>query len=415
MLQRKPQPPLILVVGMTGSIHLARWISAIRNGPFRVVVFPSIIQRPVPELQPAKPVSSRSDLKQLASNEIGIVPDDRVAALPQADTDSPGSYPYARPVTRLPLQRMPDPSSLGKIIHALKPDLIHSMELQHGGYLVAECKRRAKASIFTRDFPPWLASSWGSDIFLYKQFGEHRPVLRSLLQSVDGLHSDCERDLDWAQRNGFSGFQFPQMPASMGIDYTSYPKLSSLSKPSERRTIFIKGYHHWAGRGVHILLALHLIAPYLKKYKIVVAHASKPVAALVEKLRSQDGLDISVSPYLPNHADTIARLASARVAIGYGISDGISTTLLEAMSVGTFVIQANTCCGKEWVIPGETGLLVSPHDIAALSRAILLAATNDDLVDGAAQRNRATVEAGWCARTNGPIALEAYQEMISSP
>lgn len=399
--------PVVLVVGFPNSVHTASWINCIRRRGYRIVLFPSVMQKRCLELDPLREVRTRSDLDALKDGEIGLYPKDELDGLTEEEREDPAVYPFVKPAFTIPASLLPKPASLCKAIRAFGPDLIHSLELQHGSYLALEARKE-----YEGNFPPWLASAWGSDIFLYRRFPEHRRLLIRLFKEVDALHSDCARDIEWARKAGFGGFAFPQMPASGGVDFNRFPDLSSLPPPSERKTLLVKGYHHWAGRGLHILLALHLIAPHLRDFSIRVTHCGSAMKDMAEKLAHYDNLDITVDPHLPSHADALARLASARVAIGYGISDGISTTLLEAMAVGTFMIQANTCCGKEWVTNGQTGLIVPPHDTVALSKAILNAIQNDGLVDSAVAVNRRVVEARWNARTNGERIAEGYRTII---
>jgi glycosyltransferase involved in cell wall biosynthesis len=51
--------------------------------------------------------------------------------------------------------------------------------------------------------------------------------------------------------------------------------------------------------------------------------------------------------------------ASARIYMGISLSDGISTSLLEAMAMGAFPIQTSTACVDDWFKPGETGFVIS--------------------------------------------------------
>jgi len=400
--------PVVVVVGFPNSIHVARWINASRRHGFRIVLFPSVLGSPCPELQPFREVRSRADVDAFALGEIGVYPADLITVLTEADMEDSDCYPLAAPATRTPRHLLPHPVALSRAVKAIRPDLVHSMELQHGGYLALDTRRRLGAQ-----FPPWLASSWGSDLFLYRRMGAHRPVLRRLLRSIDALHSDCARDFAWAAAVGFTGIRFPQMPASGGVDFSVFPDPAGLPPPSRRKSIVVKGYHGWSGRGLHILLALHLIAPKLRDFRIVVTHGGRPMADMVARLAAQDGLDISMDPYLGSSAEAVTRLAGARLAVGYGISDGISTTLLEAMAVGAFMIQATTCCGGEWITPGRTGLQVPPHDVVALSEAVLLAATNDELVDDAVVVNRRTVEERWSASTNGALIADGYRAVLA--
>ena len=102
------------------------------------------------------------------------------------------------------------------------------------------------------------------------------------------------------------------------------------------------------------------------------------------------------------------------MVVGCGISDGISTSLLEAMTVGTFCIQADTACGCEWISPGVTGLVVPPHDVAAMSNAILKAVTDDALVDNAVQPTREVIRRRWSAETVCPLVIKGYQSILAA-
>lgn len=94
--------------------------------------------------------------------------------------------------------------------------------------------------------------------------------------------------------------------------------------------------------------------------------------------------------------------------MGMGISDGISTTLLEAMLVGTFPIQSSTACADEWIEHGRSGFIVSPHDTSEVAEALLRAVNEDRLVDEAAEINLRTVRSRWSAEVNGGTAWNLY-------
>jgi glycosyltransferase involved in cell wall biosynthesis len=125
-------------------------------------------------------------------------------------------------------------------------------------------------------------------------------------------------------------------------------------------------------------------------------------------MRAELGLDITAYHFLDDHLDAIDRLAESRAVVGIGISDGISTTLLEAMAVGALPIQSCTACANEWLEHGKSGLIVSPHDTLAIADAIIRAVSDDTLVDEAAKINLRTVESRWSSKINGARVWEIY-------
>jgi len=401
--------PLIMVVCFPVSIHAARWVDLLRHSRFRVVVFPSVLQPYCPDFTRDRLVRSSEDVTALAPGQVGIVDDALIESVALSARERELGYQPMDSAVKVTDTITPSPSSLTDVIEMLQPALLHSMELQHGGYLCLEARKRMGDR-----FPRWLVSNWGSDIYLYRKLPVHQQQLRSLAEHIDVLHSDCDRDHALVRELGFTGPFFPSAAASGGVDLREYPDPSLLPAPSQRRMIMIKGYHGWAGRGLHILLAIHRIAPQLQGFHIRISHTLLPMQQMAEALVREDGLDIQVDPYFPDHASAVQRLAQARVVVGFGISDGISTSLLEAMAVGTFCIQASTACGDEWIVPGETGLIVSPHDVAGLAEAILLAATDDRLVDEAVTRNRETIMRRWDAGNVVDTILRGYEEALTA-
>jgi Glycosyl transferases group 1 len=407
--KRYADSPVVLVVCFPFSIHAARWANLFRDSNFRIVVFPSVIQPRCPEFEPFHEITNFKQVDDLLPGEIGIVSGNLVDVVADSAEDRLRGYKPIRSYAEAVPETTPSPTSLVKLIKAIRPTLLHSLELQHGGYLCLEARRRMGS-----DFPCWLASSWGSDIFLYRKLPEHVPVLRELFQNIDALHSDCARDLDLAVELGFQGYRFPVVSAAGGADLSTYPDPATLPPPSKRNIILVKGNHGWAGRGINILMALHRIAPAIKSYRIRVSHSGRAVQRIVEMLAQEDGLDIGLDPYYPYHSSAIERLAAARFVVATGVSDGIGTTLLEAMAVGTFCIQANTSCACEWVTPGRTALITSPHDVSAIGAAIMKAASDDALVDDAVAINRKTIVQRWSVEVVKPIVIEGYENVIGS-
>jgi glycosyltransferase involved in cell wall biosynthesis len=81
----------------------------------------------------------------------------------------------------------------------------------------------------------------------------------------------------------------------------------------------------------------------------------------------------------------------ARAYVGVSLSDGISTSLLEAMAMGAFPIQTNTSCAEEWIEDGVTGKLIDPNQ-DDVKNSLRQALSNDSLVDQAGVINRQKIE-----------------------
>jgi len=277
------------------------------------------------------------------------------------------------------------PQVLARLIGRLKPDLIHSMEFQHCGYVVLRAKELAKGM-----FPPWLATNWGSDIYYYRNFPNHRLQISRLLRSIDYYSCECMRDIVLAKELGLAAKVLPVMPNTGGFDLEEIGVLRNRHSPSSRRLIMVKGYQHFAGRALTALDALERCGRMLDAFRILVFSASRPVIKVVKKLREHAGRDIHVLPY-SSHQEMLQMFGKARVYLGISVSDAISTSMLEAMALGAFPIQTNTSCCDEWLEDGESGFIVPPDDVSLIADRIQRALTDDALVERAAEINWTTV------------------------
>jgi hypothetical protein len=390
----------ILIVAMHTSVHVARWLRMIQRPDAALLVFPSY----------AADVPLPDDLQYVALSDVSRDLAPGLWMVRAGDVDRRGDalmdrlYAYQRwQHSFLGDATIAAPGRLSECIRRFDPSVVHSMEVQLAGYLCLETARRMRGS-----FPPWILSNWGSDILLFRKLAEHKDRIRRICARIDYYMAECARDLQIARDYGYRGPTFEVIPASGGTDVAALTSRVR-KRPSQRRTILIKGYHGWSGRGCLALSALALAHRSVAGYRIVVPLASAAVAGWIDKMRSELSLDIALAPYAADHWHAIDRVAEARAVIGVGISDGISTTLLESMAVGTFPIQSSTACVDEWVECGRSGFVVSPWDTAAIAEAIHRTVTDDDLVDTAAAINLRTVAERWDAVINGAKVWEIYQ------
>jgi glycosyltransferase involved in cell wall biosynthesis len=398
--------PVVLVVAMANSIHAARWLEVAKGIGVRFALVPALRYQPRIVVAGTRPVRSRAELDALGPEEIGLWARIGDGEAPDDDGDAEMDT-LAAPIDVPDRHLVVRGATVRRAIVSLQPDLVHSMEIQWAGYACLVAARQLGAA-----FPRWLVSSWGSDIYLYRKFPEHAQILREIADHARACLVNCRRDLAMLRDLGFREARFPVGPASAGGDFSTFPTLGELSRPAQRRDIVVKGYHTWAGRGLHILSALHLAADRLRDYRFRVLLAGPPMVEMARLLRERDGLDVVIEPYLSNH-EVIQLLANARAMVACGISDGIGTMLLEAMSVGAFPIVANTCCADEWIRPGKDGLVIDPHDTAALAAAIVTAAHDDALVDGPVARNRAEVERRWNRDHRQDIVRGIYHDVLA--
>jgi glycosyltransferase involved in cell wall biosynthesis len=155
----------------------------------------------------------------------------------------------------------------------------------------------------------------------------------------------------------------------------------------------VKGYQHFAGRALTALKAIDIARHSLSGYKIRIFSPFPEVVMEANRLRDDRGLEISCLPERVAHEEILSLHGKARISLAISAGDGISTSLLEAMAMGSLPIQTHTACANEWIVDGESGFIVSPDDPEQIAQRLATALIDDGLVDRAAAINLARIEA----------------------
>lgn len=383
----------ILFIAFQNSIHTARWIKQIADHKdFDIHLFPintaeiheelkSItVHKPIINfsLKKINPIFSR---KQTNFNKIKylypiLLPNILIRIFNKIKTK------HAKQDTTyfFPLHGS---KNLAKLIKKIKPDLIHSLEFQTCSYLVLETKNLLKDS-----FPKWMATNWGSDIYYFQNIPYHKNKIKELLKEIDFYASECERDVNLAKNLGFKQQVIPVMPNTGGFNLKEIKILRNKIVPSKRKYIMVKGYQSFAGRALTALEAITHAYDTIKDYIIVLFSASPVVVSQLEIIKKKfNNLNFLILPHNTSHNEILKYFAQARIYLGVSISDAISTSMLEALSLGAFPIQTNTSCCEEWIEHGKTGFSIPHNNIDIIADYLIKALTNDALVDKAMQLN----------------------------
>jgi len=107
-------------------------------------------------------------------------------------------------------------------------------------------------------------------------------------------------------------------------------------------------------------------------------------------------------------------LMSADVYVTCAVSDGTSLSLLEAMAGGLFPVAADIPANREWVVPGDNGLLFPSGDARGLAEALAAACSMRSRWRRAAERNRDIVRARGDRDTNMSELERMYRRLATS-
>jgi glycosyltransferase involved in cell wall biosynthesis len=397
----------ILFVGTAWSHHLSRWINQLNGQGWDIHLFPLNADEGV-----------HPDLADLTVHDaIHGRPRGAAASVRAVDDVWPlvrDGYPFARgAMTARRIERNFFPRRadrawrLAYAIRKLRPDIVHSMTIYPASDLIMQAREH-----LTGEFPVWMVSSWGSDIYLFPRLSQYAEKSRAALSSCDYFICDCQRDVESARRYGFRGEVLGVVSGAGGFDVGWLNKLARVTPTSRRRLIMMKGQQHIAGRALVGVRALELCADALRDYRLAVFYASPDVEAAVELLSQATGIPATIVSKVP-YEELLELFGSARVSIGLGISDGLPLSLLEAMAMGAFPVQSGTSCADEWTLDGETCLIVPPEDPEAVAAAVRRAVSDDALVDAAAETNARVVAEQFDNSVLRPRIVAMYEQAFT--
>ncbi len=274
---------------------------------------------------------------------------------------------------------------LRQVIAEVQPELIHAMRIPFEGMLAA-------LAVGTDDDigSPLLLSVWGNDFTLHAPATPlMRYFTRRVMEQVDGLHTDCYRDLRLARSWGY-----PQekpvavLPGGGGVQpEIFYPPSVAEVKAREKSPLIInpRGFRAYVRndtffRAIPLVLNSH---PEVRFF-------CPSMAGEVQAEEWIDALGIhSAVTLLPKRSrpEMAAFFRKTLVTVSPTEHDGTPNTLLEAMACGCFPIAGDIESLREWIRSGINGLLVSPSDPQALAESIIMVLETPDLRRQAAEIN----------------------------
>ena len=344
----------ILIVAIP-SIHTLRWLDQLKDSNHELFFF-NILERTFPE--EIDGITIINDWKQ---NRLG-----KLATLFPRRMRNKFEVPFEK--------------SFHAVLERVCPHVIHSFNLNTNYPLIPYMEAHPEL--------PWICSTWGSDLYHYKNIDKTKKIIQRIMARLDYLFTDNKRDYQIAQEHGFKGEFLGVYPGGGGF---SIPK--TVRSCEQRSAIIIKGYEHNFGRALNCLKAITALGTLAKRYKIIVFGAHPPVVEYAKTMTSE-GFSMEVFPkhqHVP-HKQILALMEESLLYVGNSISDGMPNTLLEAIIMGAFPIQSNPGRVTEEIIDhGMNGFLISdPESISEISDHLKSALSNQKVLQNAFDYNRNT-------------------------
>lgn len=365
-----PNNETCLIIGMADSPHLHSWVNGMAEARVfkKIVIFPSDFPRATPEswFKPRRDSSTRVRVvKLLPSRFLNF---------------------YLMHIIEFIFGKIWRSKSIWYSIRRYKPSVIHYHEMQHGGYLLNALSDKILG--LNEIKPIVIGSTWGSDLTFFGYSDLHAPEIQKLLDLTSVITAERSDEVKVLEMFNYSGKFFAPIYISVGSKRESF---SIDPNPGERDIILVRGYQHDQGRALNALKALEGLEE-VKKFKVRIFSAAKSpsVALQANRLKNLFGYDIELLPKL-SHAEFLRMFCESRIYIGLSESDGLSTSMVEAMANGCFPIQSMNSAAPHFIQDGVSGFVVDPWDISRIKEAIHIALTSDKLVEGARAMNQRVI------------------------
>lgn len=367
----------VLIVAFSDSIHTARWVAQLDRKKYEIHLFPSVPFREI-----------HSQLRDMTIWQWNRKEDDNEKGLIFRNPSFTyrtiekglGSSLMQKIATRFKRWQL---ISLRRTIRLFRPDIVHSLETQKGGYLVSKTMKRNHEL-------KWAHSTWGIDLQYFQSFPDHKVKLERLMSRINILISEGMRDINLAHDLGYKGKSLiiPSVGGSMDFDF--FDSLDAGLATSLRKKIILKGYEGEERLASYSLNALRSIKDMLQGYEVIIFSCNKKLIPLVQAVQSGKEFVLKTIDNI-EYGELLRLTSQSRISITNNLSDGVPNTMLEAMALGAFPIQSNTAITEGWIENGKNGLLTDPLNVKEIAKAILQALQDDELVNAAAQINRKLV------------------------
>ncbi len=308
---------------------------------------------------------------------------------------------------------------LRALIKETQPDLIHAMRIPYEGMLASHALGRWSSSLersskgIAGPYPPLMISTWGNDFTLHapSNFLMKRAT-RKAMKAARALHADCQRDIRLAHEWGFAE-EKPTLviPGNGGIRTNIfYPPQDPVKEPV---VINPRGFRAYV-RNDAFFKAIPLILARRPDARFVCSSMEGESQAI--QWTKELGIEhaVQLDPPLP-HTQMADVFRSAQVVVSSSVHDGTPNTLLEGMACGCFPVAGDLESIREWITPGQNGLLVNAGDPDSIANAVLLALGREDLRQEAAGLNEKIITSRAEYTRCMELAGEFYQKVLRNP
>lgn len=275
---------------------------------------------------------------------------------------------------------------LNRIANKIRPDAVHALRIPFEGMLGSMLSHRY----------PLAVSIWGNDLTLHaKGSWIMGRLTTAALRRADALAADAARDIRLGKLWGFGPEkQTLVIPGNGGISLSDIRLISDDGQanlnwlPKDHHIIINpRGFRPGSVRNDTFFKSIPLVLSKVPNTLFLCCSMAGQPEALEWISRLKIEKNVVLLPTL-KQTDLWPLFGRAEASVSVSQHDGTPNSLLEAMALGCFPIAGDIESVREWITPGENGILIDPSSPEQLANAILCAMGNAHLRRQAADMNR---------------------------
>jgi len=301
---------------------------------------------------------------------------------------------------------------LWRLLRALSPDIVHTRNLSaiEGQFVAAAAGIRAR-----------IHGEHGRDVFDLQGKNRKYNLLRKLVRPLVGRYIAVSRDLEqWLIRtvgvapqrvsqiyNGVDSIRFHPREGARNIGPTGFAAADALVIGSVGRMAEVKDYPNL----VRAFIRLLEIEPAARqRARLVIIGEGVSRETCLSLLREANAAQLA---WLPGERTDVAELMrNMDLFVLPSLGEGISNTILEAMSCGLPIVATRVGGNPELVEEAHTGSLVPVSDPEYLAQTLLKYFRNGSLLKVQGQASREKVESHFSMSAMARGYLSVYEDVL---
>lgn len=301
---------------------------------------------------------------------------------------------------------------LAEYIQKVNPDVVHAMRIPFEGLVTHAAVKIAKK--------PFVISTWGNDFTL---FASRDPSIKTLtldlLRDVNGLHSDCNKDVRIAHSWGL-GDHIPTTvaPGNGGINAAVFHISHDPESLRKKHNLPVgvpliinpRGLKEYV-RNDTFFASIPLV---LKKFPdaFFIALSMEGKAKAEEWVEKYDiGKSVRLLPSV-SHAAMAEYFQASNLIISSSDHDGTPNSLLEGMACGCFPCAGDIESSHEWVTHGENGFIHDQNSPEALANDMIRAIEDEALRQSAREKNQNIIQERCTIPASVSKIEHLYQQVL---